>query len=427
VKSIYSAGSYPVADRRSDDYDADYGDDYPESTINMAANRRGTPSAAQLGAVFDDPQVGEPGRDRMAVHAIWEVVLLLGAGALTFLLHDAEPAALRGTQLKDLLLLGAEIGLIAVGVALSLRAGAVNLAAGPIAYAGALYYADNVRGTTASVLATTGITIAVAAGVGAVIAVLVAGFHVPSWAASLAAGFLLLVWIDQHRAEKVPGSAYDPRHQALYWFIGFAVLSLIGGLLGLVRSVRRNVGRFRPVSDPADRRGGAGGLMSAVALVGSSAMAGGAGVLLALDERSVAPNQTALALTALALGAALLGGTSAFGRRGGILGTALAVTVIVLLTRYSVAKGWNVALLAVGAFAVLAGLVVTRLVETFGRPRPMIEEPEEEQPQWSPPGAPPPDMNDSGSWSGARTGWTSQLPARTTDEGWGAEERWGTR
>jgi ribose/xylose/arabinose/galactoside ABC-type transport system permease subunit len=427
VKSIYAPGAFPVAERRGADYDQ-YGDDYPESTINMAASRRGGPSAAQLDAVFDDPDYGDPGRDRMAVHAIWEVVLLLGAGALTFLLRDSDAAALRGGQLKDLFLLGAELGLISVGMALSLRANSVNLAAGPIAYAAALYFADNAEGTTAGLLSTAGITIGIAAAAGAAIAVLVAGFHVPSWAASLAGGLLLVVWIDQQRAQRVPGNLYDPHDHALYWFVGVVALSVIGGLLGLARSIRRGVARFRPVSDPAQRRGTGGGLMSAVALVGSSALAGGAGVLLALDERSVAPNQSALTLLALALGAALLGGTSAFGRRGGVLGTALAVIVLVLFSRYSAAKGWDIALLAIGAFAIVAGLIVTRLVETFGRPRPLqpIDE-EPEEPQWARSAPPPADMNDSGSWSGARTGWTSQLPARTTDEGWGAEERWGTR
>jgi hypothetical protein len=78
----------------------------------------------------------------------------------------------------------------------------------------------------------------------------------------------------------------------------------------------------------------------------------------------------------------------------------------------------------VGASSILAGLLVTRLVETFGRPRSVIEERDEEE--WTPPQTPP--LSTDSSWSGSRTGgWTSQLPARATDEGWGAEERWGTR
>ena len=351
----------------------------------------------------------------MGVHVLWELVLLLGAAALAFLLRNADPAALKGTGLKDLLLFAVEVGLIAVGIALSLRANSVNLAVGPIAYAAALFFAD---GSDQGILVTAGLTLLLALGAGVVIAVLVAGFHVPSWAASFGAALALLVWIDQHRAEKVAGGVYDPHKHALYWFAGLAVLSVAGGLLGMIKPIRRGIGRFRPVADPARRRGGVGGALSAVTLMGSSVLAAGAGIVLALDQRDVTPTENGLALTGLALGAALLGGTSAFGRRGGIFGTLLSVILIVLLVRYSNAEKWNVSLLAVAAFSIGGGLVVTRLVETFGRPRPVIEEPEE-----------PLDISDSTGWTtGSRTGgWTSQLPARTTDEGWGAEERWSTR
>ncbi len=405
VSSIYTSGSYPV-----DDYGP-----ASDSTLTIAANRRSTPSAAQLDGVFDDPEHGDPGRDRMTVHALWELVLLLAAAALAFLLHQADPAALKGAGLKDMLMFAAEIGIVAVGIALSLRAYSVNLAVGPIALSAALFFAD---GSDRGLLVAAGLTLLVALGVGAVIAVLVAGFHVPSWAASLGAALALLVWIEQHRPEKVAAGLYDPHKHAIFWFAGFAVISLAGGLLGMIKSIRRGVGRFRPVSDPARRRGGVAAALSAATLLGSSVLAAGAGILLALDQRDVAPNENGLALTGLALGAALLGGTSAFGRRGGVFGTLLAVVLIALLVRYSSAEKWNVSLLAVGAFSIFAGLVVTRLVETFGRPRVPVEEPEE-----------PLDISDSASWNtGSRTGgWTSQLPARTTDEGWGAEERWSTR
>src|SRR6185312_1199243 len=103
VSSIYSPGSYPV-----DDYGP-----ASESTLTIASNRRSTPSAAQLDGVFDDPEHGDPGRDRMGVHLLWE-----------------------------LLLFAVEVGLLAVGTGLSLRANSVNLAVGPIAYAAALFFAD---------------------------------------------------------------------------------------------------------------------------------------------------------------------------------------------------------------------------------------------------------------------------------------------
>jgi ribose/xylose/arabinose/galactoside ABC-type transport system permease subunit len=408
--SIYSPGSYPVSD---------YGPSPSESSLGMSG-RRAAPSPAQLDEVFDDPEHGEPGRDRMAVHAIWEVILLLAAAAVIFLLRDTEPAALRGAALQDLLLLAAEIGVVAVAVGLSLRAGAVNLAVGPIAYGAALFFADNSDGGLA---VTAGITALLALGVGAAIAVVVTAFHVPSWAASLAAALGLLVWVQQHRPEQVVNGAYDPSAHAWYWFGGFAALALLGGLLGMFKPIRRAVGRFRPVADPARRRGGAAAVLTALAIVGSSILAAGGGVLIALDSRSVSPAADGLALTGVALGAALLGGTSAFGRRGGILGTVLAVVLIVAVVRFAAAEGRALNQLAVAAVTIAVGLIVTRLVEAFGRPRTAIEH--DDEPEWTP-GTNA--MGGDTGWSSSRTGgWTSQLPARTTDEGWGVQERWGTR
>src|SRR5258706_14419626 len=80
-QSIYTPGAYPMAD---------YGAPPSESTIGLSS-RRAAPSAAQLDEVFDDPEHGDPGRDRMAVHALWETVLLLGAASLVYLLRDTEP------------------------------------------------------------------------------------------------------------------------------------------------------------------------------------------------------------------------------------------------------------------------------------------------------------------------------------------------
>jgi len=411
ASSIYAPGSYPVSD---------YGPPPSENTLGIGG-RRAAPSAAQLDEVFDDPEHGEPGRDRMIVHIIWEVVLLLAAASVIFLLRDADPAALRGTTLRDLLLQAAEFGIVALGVGLSLRAGAVNLAAGPTAIAAALFFADNSDG---GLLVTAGITALVALGVGTVIAVVVTAFHVPSWAASLAAALALLVWINQHRPEEVAKGAYDPQSHAWYWFAGFAALALIGGILGAFKPVRRAVGRFRPIGDPARRRGGTAAVLTALALVGSSLLAAGAGILIALDHRNVSPADDGLALTGIALGAALLGGTSAYGRRGGVLGTVLSTVLIVAVLRYSAAENREIKLLTLAAAAIGAGLVVTRLVEAFGRPRTAIDH--DEEPEWNPNSTAMSGEN-TGGWSRTGGGWTSQLPARTTDEGWGAQERWSTR
>src|SRR5207249_3254346 len=116
------------------------------------------------------------------------------------------------------------------------------------------------------------------------IAVAVVGLHVPAWAASLGAGLAIMVWIDSRSgAFQLPNGVYQPKDQAVYWFGGFVLLAFLGGALGSVRGIRRGVGRFRPVGDPAYRRGGGAAAVSVLVLLGSSALAAVAGVLLALQ------------------------------------------------------------------------------------------------------------------------------------------------
>ncbi|MEV6926893.1 ABC transporter permease [Dactylosporangium sp. NPDC051485] len=415
-QSVYTPGTYPV----SPAYGA------PSSDVTtLGLNRRATPTAQQLGDVFDDPEHGEPGRDRLAVHVLWEMVLLLAAGALFYLLHDARPAALRGADLQSLLLSGAELGLVAVAVGLTLRAGAVNLAAGPIAFAAALFFANN---SDRSLATTAGITGLIALGVGVVIAVLVVAFHVPGWAASLGVAFALVAWIAAQPDEKVATGAYDPHHHALWWAVGVAALGVGGAVLGLIRPVRRGLGRFRPVRDPADRRGGGAAAFTGLAIAGSALLCAVAGVLIALHTRTVAASGSAaaidgLAYTGLALGAALAGGTSAFGRRGGVLGTVLAAAGITLLLRYTAAEGWSLSPFALAAGAIGVGLVVTRLVETFGRPR---TEPVGGEDSWTPPSIITPQPEPEDSWS-PPSSRTDSWPATGATQDWGVEQRWDTR
>ncbi|MFI5906266.1 ABC transporter permease [Dactylosporangium sp. NPDC051541] len=428
-QSVYTPGSFPVSPA--------YGSPAADS-LSESVGRRRAPTPQQLGDVFDDPEHGEPGRDRFAVHALWELVLLLAAGALLYLLRDASPAALRGAELQALLLTGAQLGLVTVALGLSLRAAAPNLAVGPIAFAAGLFFATN---SSRGLLTTALITGLIALGVGVVIAVVVVGFHVPGWATSLGVALALIAWIAAQPGAKVVTGAYDPHGHAVWWAVGVAVLAAGGGALGLIRPLRRSLGRFRPVRDPADRRGGGAATFTGFAIAGSAVLAAVAGVLVALTEREVTAGSATssfggFTVTVLALGAALAGGTSAFGRRGGVLGTLLAVVVVTLLLQYTRAEGWNVQPIAVAAGAIGIGLVVTRLVETFGRPRTAAEIAEDEP--WTPPSITPPPAEPDDNWSppSARTSsWTPSSyddggydnPRGSSDRGWGVEERWGTR
>ena len=219
-------------------------------------------------------------------------------------------------------------------------------------------------------------------------------------------------------------SMYAPTRHSVYWLGAFAVLAVVGGLLGMSKAVRRAVGRFRPVADPARRRGAGAGVLAAVALIGSSALASVAGVLTAAKQGTLSPPDNSVYLTGIAVGTALLAGTSAFGRRGGVLGTVLAVSLVTVAMKYADVTGRRVAPLAFAAAAIGIGLLVTRLVEAFGRPR-SVTDPND----WTnEPGAvtlPANSAAETDSWSSARDGWTTAGTA--SEDRWGTENRWGSR
>jgi ribose/xylose/arabinose/galactoside ABC-type transport system permease subunit len=378
-------------------------------------------TAAELDDVFDDPEHGQPGMDRMGVHVLWEILLLVGVVLLAFFFRRWHGPQIVGDNLKALLLQAASLGVVATGLALSLRAGVVNLAVGPVAVAAGLFFAEHAGD---GLVTAAGMATLVAAAVGLAIGLVVVVLHVPAWAASLAAALAVVVWIEKH-----PGpftiSGYDPAKHAIYWYAGFAALSVLGGLLGLFKTVRRGFSRYRPVGDPAQRRGALAGAAAVVALAGSGALAGLGGCLAALAGRTVSGSDNGVLITVLALGAVLAGGTSAFGRRGGVFGTLLAVTLLVLLVNYGVAAGWRMSPYAVAAGAIGVGLLVTRLVEALGRPRSADAAVVDDDDTWGNVG-----RTDSAWGAGQRQGgWGSQLPARTIEDTWGGstDERWGAR
>ena len=305
------------------------------------------------------------GRDRIGIHLGWEVVLLLGAAAIGYLLWRTDGDAFKQPALDTLLVSGAAIGLLTLAAGLTLRAGVPNLAIGPVAVASGLHYAEN---GDRGLFPAAGQAAAVAVVGAVVIALIVVAFHVPGWVATLAAA-LAVVTYNQLRAGPVNVQGnFDPTDQAYYVFAGFAALAVIGGLLGLLPGIRGWVGRMRPTGDPALRQGTATALPVLTALVLSSVLAVVAGVLFATNgDNPVAP-RTGLEWTGLAIGAALIGGTSAYGRRGGILGTLLAATVLTVFLQYQAARELDIALFAIAGAALAGGLVVTRLIETYGRP-----------------------------------------------------------
>ena len=375
--SAYRANGYTATDYRGRRRDLD-----PDG-----ATEAGETSAERL----QRRPAGE-GRDRLGIHIGWEIVLLLAVAAIGYLLHRLDPAALRRPALDTLLITGTAIGLLALGAGLTLRAGVPNLAIGPTALAAALHYAEN--GDRGLLDAAAPALVLAAAG-GLVVALLVVGLHVPGWAATLAAGLGVVVYAQLRTAPVDVQGDFDPSDQAFFLFGGFALLAVIGGAAGTVGPIRRTLGALRPAGDPARRRGALVALPVIGSLVVSSVFAVVAGVLIAARSTEPIVPDTGLQWTGLAFGAALMAGTSAFGRRGGIFGTLLAVAGLTLFLDYADRRGLDIALFAVAGATIGFGLIVTRLVETYGRPLPVAGA--DEDWQAAPTGA-------------GATAWTPDLP-----------------
>jgi hypothetical protein len=349
-------------------------------------------------------------RDRLGIHFGWEVVLLLATAAVGYLLYRLDPASLKRPALDTLLISGTVIGLLTLGAGLTLRAGVPNLAVGPIAIASALHFAEN---GDRGLLPATVPAVAIAAIGGLVAGVIVVAFHVPGWAATLAAAMGAIVFIQLRSGPVEVQGTFDPAGQAFVLFAGFAALAVLGGFLGTITPIRRMLGRLRPVGDPADRRGASAALPVIASLVVSSVLAVVAGVLLAANSPTAVVPGTGLEWTGLGLGLALVAGTSAFGRRGGVFGTLLAVTGMTLFLDYADRRDLGIALFAVAASAVAAGLVITRLVETYGRPLSELGGGDDWQPQ------------NAETWSPALPEtWSPSVPSQPTPDRW-LDDRWG--
>ena len=349
--------------RRSDEQPTDPAA-YRANTLAAADQRRQELGEA-TGDTSADLRRDDDGRDRLGIHLGWEVVLLLAAAAFGVLLWRYDPAALRRPSLDNLLVNGAAIGLLTLGAGLTLRAGVPNLALGPIALAASLQYAT--QGDEGLVKA--GVPALIIAAAGAiVVGLVVVVLHVPGWAATLGAAFGVIVFNQLSNHPVAVQGRYDPTDQAFFLFGGFALLAVLGGALGTVAPVRRWLGSMRPYGDPARRRGGVVIAPVILSLVLSSVFAVGAGVLMSAQSTKPIVPGTGLEWTGIAIGLAMLAGTSAYGRRGGIFGTLFAVAAMTLYLDWSGRKGLDIALFATAACVFGGGLIVTRLVETYGRP-----------------------------------------------------------
>jgi ribose/xylose/arabinose/galactoside ABC-type transport system permease subunit len=315
-------------------------------------------------------------RDRLWVHALWEVVLAAGVVVAVLAVRHENSAALSGDGLRDLLILVAAGILLGSAFALSLRAAVPNLAVGATAVVAGVLTAwlRDQHGYELRVAVL--ITLGAAAALGLALALLVVGCRLPAWAVGLGAALGLIAATQSLAGGRALLLEGGPDLRPWAWALagGAAAISVLGGVLGLLPRVRAAVGGYRPTGDAAAGRGGRAAVFAAGALVGSSVLAAGAGVVIALRLRAAVPDD-GLTLLATGAAAAFLGGTSAYGRRGGVFGTVLAAGFLQLAALWlglREAQAWTRPALLGGA--ILLGLLVGRLVEAAGTVGPPPEE-----------------------------------------------------
>ena len=335
-------------------------------------SRRTTPSAP-----------GE--RDRLLPHLVWEgvlaviaIVLLVGMAAMTP--HQNLTVALDEAGY---------FGLLACGLAFSMRTGSPNLAVGFIVFFSSTLSAYLITGHGWSKPVAFLVAILLSALIGLILGVLVAVLSIPSWAVTLGGGVVIQAIVLAYTKNPIIQVDFTGGYPTALWYGLFFVLSAGGGALWLVPAVRRPLSAVREPGDPARWLGLRTGVGPIVGLTGSSFLAGLAAVpLLMRIQASMSSTSTDITFT---LAAVLLGGVSVFGRRGGVLGTFLAVTILAVvqtLIVYNSGPAWTT-ILVIG-LAALVGAGVSRAIESvtggLNRTRPTPFTPQ-------PAMAPPPPQN----------------------------------
>lgn len=321
------------------------------------------------------PGSGHEPPDRLGIHIFLEIVLLLGFAAALFFFYRSENAPLTNGESRDtVIVLVIPLLLAAVAMSLSLRVGAVNLAVGAIGLACGILFADN---ASAGLVPAMAIALAAAVGFGAVLALAVVVLRTPAWLAGAGVSAVVALWVWRH--VDMAGLSIDPisplpAATAWIWLVSIASLSILGGIVGVMGGWRTRLEACKQAGIGTGRREGATIATIIAALIGSSLLAGLAGIWVVWSATPQAPGLSEgldpLTLTGFGLGAALLGGTSAYGRRGGVLGTLLAGLVLATLVMMSNVDQWRIHPLWLILAAIGLGAVVTRLVEALGRSDP---------------------------------------------------------
>lgn len=356
-------------------YGSDYADPFSPAreTEPPTVDQSYEPNAAlgeRLNDLYDEVG-GRDSNDRLFVHVVLEVVLLVAAGGAMFWAYQGDGSLFKGESLQSLLLAFGATLMLATASALTLRVRAVNLGLFAFAWAGMALFIKLHKGFGTLVAA--GIAVGVAIAAGLVLALLIMLLKMPGWAASLAVGFgMYAVTTLVKVPAAVPDFGIDLSKRAILVVAAALAISLVGGIVGALPGTRRVLGACRDHA-PGGRRTRGAITLTLFGTVGAATLAGVAGVLLALSMPAGASTGggarlEVLGYAGMGLAAALLGGTSALGRRGGFAGTIVASALLFGVYTLTVAHEWNTDLSVIIGGGLIAGIVVSWLVETLGKP-----------------------------------------------------------
>jgi ribose/xylose/arabinose/galactoside ABC-type transport system permease subunit len=301
-------------------------------------------------------------QDRLAVHLIWEAILL----GITVVLVIATLAGASHATFADILRPVASLGLVASGLALSLRTGTPNLAVGSIAAVTAVLGGHLATNDGWSLLGAMTLAVVIAGVIGLITGFVVAALSVPAWAATLAAAILVQsAGLGLAHDQIIPLRITGP-YPTSQWLAIFVVVSVGGGALWLIPGVRTRLSTARNAAEPGRRTPMSAGLGAVVGLTGSSLLAGAGGAAMAILFGEADPLSGGLNLTVAALAAVLVGGVSVFGRRAGVTGTLFGAVIVSTVQLLIEIHGFSAAWLEVpiGGLIVL-GLGVSRALESI--------------------------------------------------------------
>lgn len=334
-------------------------------------------------------------RDRLLPHLIWEAVLAIMVVLLVIVFVIVAPTSTSGRGLQNLVEQVGSAGLIATGLAFSLRTGTPNLAVGALATAAGAIGAQLVATAQWPVLPAMAVGVVVVTIAGAVIGLITGALSMPAWVVTFGFGFIVstaVLAVSGPVIRPVPIGSAPP---GVVWFVLFLLVSLGGAFLWRVPGVRSALSASRTAGEPGRWAGWHAGLGAVAGITVSSLLAGVGGAALTLRIAASSPS-SAESFTLAAVAAALLGGASVFGRRAGIAGTVLGVLIIQLVQTILVVLNVESVIAALGTgILLIVGLAAGRLLESVTNSLESRPTPPRPAPTPPPPGPAPAGGDDS--------------------------------